>query len=379
MFGVTAALALRRRDYAVSLFDPGPLPHPLAASTDISKHVRLDYGPDEAYMALMEQAFEGWFEWNEHWPEELFHNVGLLYATRAHMQPGEFEHESFQRMLKRAHAPERLDAESIVRRFPAWRAAGFVDGYFNPLGGHVESGRVMAWLIERARAEGVAVHAGKAFARLLEAGSRVGGLLTTDGERHAADFVIVAAGAWTHFLLPWLSGPLRATGCPVFHLRPHNPELFEASVFPDFSANIAVTGYYGFPLNRDGVVKIAHHGPGRSLHPSAPERGVSAEEIAHLRAFLQRTFPDLAEAELVFTRQCFYSDTWDGHFWIDHDPDRPGLLVAAGDSGHGFKFAPVLGDLIADLLERKPHPLAHRFRWRPDVRPTRSEEAARQQ
>ena len=54
-----------------------------------------------------------------------------------------------------------------------------------------------------------------------------------------------------------------------------------------------------------------------------------------------------------------------GNFWIDHDPERPGLVVAAGDSGHGFKFAPVLGGLIADVLERKPHPYTARFAWRP--------------
>ena len=61
--------------------------------------------------------------------------------------------------------------------------------------------------------------------------------------------------------------------------------------------------------------------------------------------------PALADAPIVHRRMCLYCDTFDGDFWIDHDPERPGLVVAAGDSGHGFKFAPILGALIADVVE----------------------------
>ena len=91
VFGVTAALALRRRGYSVTLIDPGPLPHPLAASTDISKVVRLDYGPDADYTALMERALDGWREWNAVWPEPLFHETGIAFLCRAPMSPGGFE------------------------------------------------------------------------------------------------------------------------------------------------------------------------------------------------------------------------------------------------------------------------------------------------
>jgi glycine/D-amino acid oxidase-like deaminating enzyme len=72
-----------------------------------------------------------------------------------------------------------------------------------------------------------------------------------------------------------------------------------------------------------------------------------------------------------------YCDTHDGDFWIAPDPERPWLTIAAGDSGHGFKFAPVLGDIIADAAEGKPNPLLRRFRWRPEVQPGLQKEAAR--
>src|SRR5512145_3076738 len=96
IFGVTAALELRRRGWRVTLVDPGPIPHPLAASTDISKVVRLAYGSDEIYTALMEEAVEVWREWNRLWPEPLYHETGVLFLARAPMAPGSFEQESFR-------------------------------------------------------------------------------------------------------------------------------------------------------------------------------------------------------------------------------------------------------------------------------------------
>jgi glycine/D-amino acid oxidase-like deaminating enzyme len=92
---------------------------------------------------------------------------------------------------------------------------------------------------------------------------------------------------------------------------------------------------------------------------------------------LADTFPALLDASIVQTRRCLYSDTPDGHFWIDRHSQRSGLTVAAGDSGHGFKFAPVLGALIADVVEGKPNEWATRFRWRSLPSNTQSAEAAR--
>ena len=87
-------------------------------------------------------------------------------------------------------------------------------------------------------------------------------------------------------------------------------------------------------------------------------------EEARFRAFLQQTFPALARVPVASSRVCLYGDSFDGHFFIDHDPEHPGLVVAAGDSGHAFKFTPVLGGLIADAVEKKPHLWLARFAWR---------------
>ncbi len=380
IFGVTAALALRRRGLGVTLFDPGPVPHPLAESTDISKIVRLDYGGDDEYLALMEQAMTGWRAWQSRWPEELFHEIGVAFFSRSPMAEGGFERESMARLEARGHRVQRLDGAGIHARFPAFAEGLHVDGYYNPEGGFAESGRVVAALVREAREIGVEVREGHTFTGLVEEGARVLGITTREGGRFSADEVIMAAGAWTPFALPHLAGCFHAVGQPVFHLRPADPRPFEAPRFPVFGADISRTGYYGFPANRDGIVKIANHGPGRRVHPSdegPAGRVVSRDEVEALRAFLREAFPSLAEAPLAATRVCVYGDTWDEHLWIARDPEREGLTVAAGGSGHGFKFAPVLGDLIADAALGVSNPFLAKFRWRPEVRPARGQEAAR--
>ena len=101
IFGVTAALELRARGEDVTLVDAGPIPSPLAESTDISKAVRMDYGADETYAAEMETALEGWRAWNSRWPAPLFHEEGVTYLCKGSMRPGGFEHDSFAILQKR--------------------------------------------------------------------------------------------------------------------------------------------------------------------------------------------------------------------------------------------------------------------------------------
>jgi glycine/D-amino acid oxidase-like deaminating enzyme len=360
IFGTTAAIELVRRGHRVRLLDPGPLPHPLAASTDISKIVRLEYGADEGYTEMAERALAGWRRWNAELGEELFHETGVLFLRRSPLAPGTFEGDSLAVLQRRGHRVERLDRAEIARRYPAWTSRAYVDGIFNPVGGWVESGRVVARLVREAARTGVELHEGARF----------------PDELPECDATVFALGAWTPFVLPRTAGWFRASGMPVFHLRPADPSAFSADRFPVFGADISNTGYYGFPIHPESrVVKIANHGAGRAIDRSSA-REVTEAETASLRAFLRETFPSLADAPIVASRTCVYCDTWDGHFWIAPDPERPDQIIAAGDSGHGFKFAPILGAIIADAVEGK---VVERFRWRPESRPPRSDEAARNQ
>src|SRR5438874_5222145 len=375
--GVTAALELKKRGHDVVLIDPGPLPHPLAASTDISKAVRAAYGADEEYTDLAERSIKRWRQWNTEFGTELYHEVGVMFVRRRQLKPGDFEHETLKLLRRRGQQVERMNSPQSWKRFPAWNPEIYMDGVLEFEAGYAESGRVVTALIERAKSQGVELREGAAFVRLDENGNRVKGIVLKDGRRIESDLVVMASGAWTPYLLPFTQQFFRASGQPVFHLKPSQPELFAPERFPVFGADITTTGYYGFPINRDGVVKIANHSPGREISPDSSERVVTAEEERDLREFLSSTFPVLANAPIVHTRVCMYCDTHDGHLWIARDPDREGLVIAAGDSGHGFKFGPVLGEMIASAVEETPDPIRQKFRWRPNVRAGSGTDVAR--
>lgn len=394
IFGVTAAASLRARGHRVTLVDPAlrrttdsgepagvaGLP-PLAESTDISKVIRLDYGTDRAYLALLERAMVGWRAWQARWTAAgrgaLFHETGVMFLSRDPLRAGLFEQDCVDALAERGHPVQLLHPGALRARFPAWNADRYPGGYYNPQGGFAESGRVVAALLDEAEAAGVVVRGGVGAASLLEHEGRVVGVRTEAGEEIVADTVVVAAGTWTQAVLPHLAEDLHSVGQPVFHLRPADPAPYQPDRFPVFGADISRTGWYGFPANRDGIVKIANHGAGRRMAPDAPDRVVTAADEARLRAFLADTFPGLVDAPIVHRRLCVYGDSRDLHFWIAADPERPGLVVAAGGSGHGFKFAPVLGDLIADAVDGVPNPELERFRWRPDRRLSAGEEEAR--
>ncbi len=364
IFGTVGALALARRGHAVELIDPGPLPHVDASSTDISKVIRMDYGADDFYMALMEKAIAGWRVWNEGWERPLYHETGFLLLTRTAMQPGEFEYESFRLLQARRHSPQRITPKILAERFPAWAKGGYVDGYFNPEAGWGESGEVVRHLQATAAEQGVVIREKSRMAGLVSRGGNVVGVRTDNGQSLEADAVVVAAGAWTPKLLPWLSDRVRPVGQPVFHFKADPVDAYRPPHFVPWAADIANTGWYGFAALGDGTLKIANHGPGRTVDPDALRRVDPAEESA-FRGFLSQSLPGLARSPVLATRLCLYADTWDGDFYVDWDPERPGLMVASGGSGHGFKFAPVLGDLIADAVEGIDNPFAGRFAWRP--------------
>jgi glycine/D-amino acid oxidase-like deaminating enzyme len=372
-FGTSCAIELGRRGHRVTLVDPGPIPHPSASSTDTSKAVRPDYGSDGFYADLALECLERWRAWHTASGRELWHETGILLLASDRLEPGSFEAESFGTLQSRGLAVVPLDRTSLGARFPAWAEAPYAAGYFNPSAGWVDSRAAVAWLAEVAAGEGVAIREGRRCEHLLLDGDTVRGVVLEGGERIAAEVVVVAAGAWTPSLLPWIEPLTWAVGQPVACFRPADPRPYEGARFPVWCAEIARTGWYGFPVNARGLLKIGHHGPGRRWRPGEPLEPTESERARFL-AFVARTFPSLAGAPIVHERVCLYCDTFDGDFLIDRDPGHDGLIVACGGSGHAFKFAPMLGPLIADIVEGRPNPWARRFAWRAPG-PRRTEQA----
>lgn len=362
VFGLSAALELRQRGHTVQVFDAGPIPHPEASSTDISKLVRADYGADVFYTGLMEQAFPLWQAWNERAGEELYRQVGFLLLSEKAFSEGGFENESYRLLSERGYPLERLDAAGIAQRYPVFAEGKYEEAYFNPKAGWATSGRVVELLARWCQEAGVHVAAGEGMKKLLDEKGRIVGFESTSGRKHLADLTILAAGAWTPALLPELGQRLRAVGQPVFHLLLPSEKRKVWLNMPGWCADISNTGWYGFPAQENGILKIARHGPG--ILPDADGKwSIPQYEWEAFLQFLATALPGLMDVPVAATRVCRYCDSIDSDFLIDLHPNRPGLMVMSGGSGHGFKFAPVLGRIAADVVEGKANPFAQRFHW----------------
>lgn len=367
--GAATSLELARRGWEVRLIEAGPVPRPEASSTDRSKIIRMDYGADRFMTGLAAEAMEGWDRWNrELFDRPLYHQTGFLLLSSEPLRSGSFEGDSWE-TLRRRVALERLDYRGLEGRFPALNPERIVDGYCNPRAGWAESGEALRQVVQAALRECVELRRDR-VTKLVTEGGRVTGVEVGTGTARRADAVVLAAGAWSPRLAPAPGFEVR--GMPVLYFRPRDPEPFRAERLPVWAADIGRSGWYGFPVGDDGIVKVANHGLGQAGDPDRPE-SASPKWEERARAFLEDWIPELAEAPLVGSRTCFYCDSRDGDFWIANDPQRPGLTVATGGSGHGFKFGPVLGDLVANAVEGANDPRLDRFRWRPEAEPAREQ------
>ena len=364
VFGLSAALELRGRGYAVTVVDPGPVPHPLAASNDVSRMIRMDYGDDRLYSDLGAEAIEGWHAWNERRGRPLYHEDGFLVLMSQPLEPGAVERQSYDLLTADGWPLERLDSGMMAERFPLWNSGHYTDGYYNPRGGWGEAGETVSFLAAEAASAGIELRTGfGAESVLLESGCATG-LRSSGGSEVRADCVVVAAGVWTPRLIPEMQDMMSPVAQTLVYLRPTLPDRFRPPYFPPWGADIPRTGWYGFPANAEGVVKLANHGPGHIVDADAP-RDADPAVVESGRKFLSRSVPELANAPLAGSRSCFYNDTWDGDFYITRHPEIEGLVVSTGGSGHAFKFTPALGRITADVVEGKPSRYADRFAWRP--------------
>jgi glycine/D-amino acid oxidase-like deaminating enzyme len=367
IFGISTAIELRKRNYSVCVLNPDTIPHHLAASTDISKAVRLEYGSDREYFEMTEICLERWREWNEFFQTTLYHEVGFLMLGKESLDSPRhtFEKASIELLHERGYKTEILEQSELAKRFPIINSSLYPLAHYNPVGGYVESGKVVTKLVDLALQLGVQISNHQTVHELQISSGHLTVVSTRERATYSAGVTIISAGASTPFLVPELKPFMKITGHPVFHITPVEVEKCRAPWLPVYTADISNTGWYGFPWHPEqGVVKMAKHSKGLELHPWQDDRAITDEEVREFREFRKESFPSLANAPLVYTRRCLYTDTLDGHFWIDHHPEVKGLAVSSGGSGHGMKMGPVIGEMTADMAEGKSHRFSERYRWR---------------
>jgi sarcosine oxidase len=258
--------------------------------------------------------------------------AGTLQASRDHALPHDV-----------------LDAEALHRRFPAFRVPADYVGVFQPDGGYLMADKAVPAMIASATAAGAETRTDE---RVTSVTPRDGGVrVTTERETITAGAVIVAAGPWVKSLLPELPVPIHVTRQAVGFFAPVNREPFDAG-FPVFMIENPDGIFYGFPPDETGAIKFAkHHHRGERIDPDQLDRPMAADDEALIRGALKAHLP-AANGPMVASLTCRYTMTPDGDFVIDRLPDAPQIVVASPCSGHGFKFAPAIGEILADLSLR---------------------------
>ena len=360
VFGLAAAIELRARGHEVTVFEQGTVPYPDASSTDVSKGIRRTWyaGDNETYVELVERAAAQWLAWEERFDTTFYYRVGGLGILDS-LEPGEPMHASVEFLQSRGAEVEVLSAKEARKRFPQFRLADHEVCVYDPWAGYIESGRGVSFMARLAEGDGASLRDNTRVTTIDEKLSEVeiaydGGSLTFDG-------AVVAAGAWVGRLLPAIGHRIEVTRQQMLLIEPLDPPKFDHGAMPCWGVDPDGEGWYGFPMLREGYVKVSKEPVGETVDPDVDRAGT--EEFARqTMAFLKERIPELAEGRVVGGRSCLYTATPDDHFIVDWAPDQKRVLVAGGGSGHGFKFGASIGPVIADALEGKDNPLGDRFR-----------------
>jgi glycine/D-amino acid oxidase-like deaminating enzyme len=176
-----------------------------------------------------------------------------------------------------------------------------------------------------------------------------GVIVATAKGTYEADHLIVTAGAWAGKVLADLEMPLQVTRKPVMWFHADTRSLYTPDAFPGFIMKDGDHEFYGLPAVGDDSLKIGIHNDFNVVDPDEIDRNVNPEDlIPELREFVTTKLKGIS-GDLVATSMCMYTMTPDQDFVIDRHPEHPNVSIAAGFSGHGFKFATVIGEHLADL------------------------------
>ena len=329
-----------KRVLGLERFAPG---HDRGSSHGATRIIRLGYFEHPSYVPLLRRAYQLWRELEDA-GRQLLHVTGiaeigspasaLVQGTLAAAQLHGLPHEV-------------LTAPELMRRFPAFRLPPDFVAVLQRDGGFLDVEPAIETQIALATAAGAEIRS-RETVRAIEPHADCVRIVTDRGAVEAGA-VIVAAGPWTRSLLPELAAPLRVTREVVGWFEPAHTAQFAAGRFPVFIIESRHGMHYGIPPHGGAGIKVAkHHHRNQAVDPDSYDRTVSADDEALIRAALADHIP-AANGRLIAAKTCLYTMTPDGDFVIDRLPGSPNVIVASPCSGHGFKFAPVIGEILADL------------------------------
>jgi sarcosine oxidase len=331
------------------------IPHALGSSHGLTRIIRLAYHESPAYVPLLRRSYELWDRLQREAGEPLLHVTGSIDA-------GWDGSRTVSGALAACHehdlAFELLTAAQLHARYPGYELPAGMTVLLQPQGGLLVPERCVVAHVEGARRAGATVAENQ---RVLDwDASPAGARVRTATGTHAAARLVVTAGPWARTLVPALSELAVPERQVVMWTAVEDESLFTPDRFPVFNLQASRDDsehYYGFPLHGRRGFKVGryHH---RKEHgrPEDLRRQTDAADEEMLRVALRRFFPK-ANGPALALETCLFTNSPDGHFILDRLDGLPNVAVAAGFSGHGFKFCSVIGEIMADLVTEGQSPL----------------------
>jgi sarcosine oxidase len=344
--GSGTVLALARRGLRVVGIEAGERAHGLGSSGGRSRMIRRAYFEDPAYLPLLTAAWEAWEALGAAAGERLVEVTGGLYAGAA---DSEVFRGSVASAREQGLPHEVLGAAEIRHRWPIFTVGDETGGLYDPGAGMIRPERAIATMLQLAEGAGADLHF---LERAIDWRPASGGGLEVETESavYGAAYLVIAAGAWTGYFVPDLRLPLEVERMPVFWFEPRVPAA-DVSVgrLPMWLIDTAADGvFYGFPYDDAAGLKVSRHHSGDVVDPDRVDRAEHLVDVERVRAFMRRNMP-AADGPLREATVCLYTNTPDLDFVIDVHPAVTGVAFASACSGHGFKFAPVIGEILAGL------------------------------
>lgn len=350
--GSAAAAALARRGVRVLGLEQFALAHSRGSSHGRTRIIRTAYYEHPAYVPLVRRAFTLWAEVEARTGKKLLTPCPCLTVGEprgeliAGVQAAAGEH---------GLSVESLTAAEVERRFPQFRIPGHFSGVVEQTAGILAVEECVRVLLTDAAAHGAELRSDEA---VIGYEAVTGGVeVTTAKETYSAAKLVVAAGAWATTLLADMGVPLSVMRQVQWWFGAD--DSFAPGRFPVFLLDTPAGAYYGLPAVDDLGVKCArHYGAPELPSPDEVKWDRDRGEEKPVRNFLAHHLPAL-DRPPTHAEVCMYTLTPDRHFVIDVHPDFPQVAVACGFSGHGFKFAPTVGEILADLAldGRTAHPI----------------------
>jgi sarcosine oxidase len=351
-FGAATVRAAAAAGSRVLGLDARVPPHPFGSSHGRTRILREAYFEDPRYVALVRRALDAWQVLERITGRDLFRSTGCLALGPA---DGRLLAGSLRSALTHDVPHEHLDAAEIRSRFPVARVPDGFAGLLEHRAGVLDAEGGVDALLEAAQRDGAVLRNGVALRRWKAdgAGTSAGSVtVETSGGSYVGGTLVLALGPW---LGPALVGGVHGDPSLALRVTREVVHWFRATPGADplHAGALPVTlweprpgvVHYTIPDAGDGL-KVGFHHAGSTVHPDEVDRIVRGTEVAQVRGFLRDHLPS-ANGLHAASSVCMYTNTPDGHFLVGPHPDTPRLVVVGGGSGHGFKFAPVLGEAAA--------------------------------